>query len=283
MANVRPIGRAIVEAAPLRALRAQVRAQLKSAARTCYEYAALLSSLLLLCLICLSWSVVGFPLYLLLPQSVGRRVGRYGIMAGFRVFACWLSTIGVYRLDLSAIDALRGGPPVILAPNHPSLIDAVLILTRHPNLACVMKSELMANVLLGPGARFARYIRNDSTLQMVREAVTGLRRGEVLLLFPEGTRTVRAPVNPLKKSVAVIARQARVPVQTVIIETDSPFLSKGWSLRARPSLPVTYRVRLGKRFDPPQDLASFMRELEQYYGNELQGGMTTQWLGTARH
>ena len=38
-----------------------------------------------------------------------------------------------YRLDLRAIDSLKGGPPVILAPNHPCLIDALLILTRHPN------------------------------------------------------------------------------------------------------------------------------------------------------
>jgi 1-acyl-sn-glycerol-3-phosphate acyltransferase len=36
---------------------------------------------------------------------------------------------------------LRGGPPLILAPNHPALIDALLILTRHPNLVCVMKSS----------------------------------------------------------------------------------------------------------------------------------------------
>jgi 1-acyl-sn-glycerol-3-phosphate acyltransferase len=144
----------------------------------------------------------------------------------------------------------------------------------------VMKSELMANVLLGPGARLAHYIRNDSTRQMVREAVKDLRAGGVLLLFPEGTRTVRAPINPLKKSVAVIARRARVPVQTLIVETDSPFLSKGWPLPARPLLPVTYRVRLGRRFDPPQDAARFMRELEQYYRSELQGSTAAQWAAT---
>ena len=116
---------------------------------------------------------------------------------------------------------------------------------------------------------------------MVRQAVTDLRRGGVLLLFPEGTRSVRAPVNPLKKSVAVIARQAQVPVQTLIIETDSPFLGKAWPLHAHPSFPVTYRVRLGKRFDPPQDVARFMRELEQYYRSELQGTAAAPWVATS--
>jgi 1-acyl-sn-glycerol-3-phosphate acyltransferase len=269
--------RAIPGTAPLPPQR---RGLLGNALRALYVYAALCSSLLLLCLICLSWSLLTLPLYLLLPAGAGRRIGRYGIMAGFRCFARWLTLVGVYRLDLSAIDELRAGPPVILAPNHPALIDALLILTRHPNLACVMKSELMANVLFGPGARLARYIGNESTRQMVRAAVKDLRGGGVLLLFPEGTRTVRAPINPLKKSVAVIARRARVPVQTLIVETDSPFLCKDWPLRARPLLPITYRVRLGRRIDPPQDVARFVRELEQYYRSELTGNAPAQWVAT---
>ena len=45
---------------------------------------------------------------------------------------------------------------------------------------------------------------------------------------------------------------------------------KGWSLARPPALPVRYRVRLGRRFDPPQDLQAFMRELEQYFARELQ-------------
>lgn len=247
-----------------------------------YEYLALYASLLLLGLICLSWSLLTLPLYLLLPRRAAIAFGRYGIMAGFRLYGRWLSGIGAFRLDLSAIDALRGGPPLILAPNHPSLIDAILILTRHPNLACVMKSDLMGNMLLGPGARLARYIRNGCALQMVREAVADLKDGGSLLLFPEGTRSVRAPFGPLKKSIGVIARRAQVPVQTLIIETNSPMLSKGCGLWYRPSLPITYRVRLGRRFEPPQDIDVFMAQLERHYRNELQGGMTAQWLGRSK-
>jgi len=56
----------------------------------------------------------------------------------------------------------------------------------------------------------------------------------------------------------------------VFIEADSPFLGKGWPLLRRPALPVRYRVRLGRRFDPPRDLHAFMRELEQYCAREMQ-------------
>jgi 1-acyl-sn-glycerol-3-phosphate acyltransferase len=251
----------------------------KAVRRALVERAMLYVSLLLLAAICLSWSLITLPLYLLLPRRAAIAFGRYGIMAGFRLYAHWLTLIGAFRLDLSDIDSLRGGPAVILAPNHPSLIDAILILARHPNLACVMKSELMDNILFGPGARLARYINNSSTLRMVREAVADLKDGGTLLLFPEGTRSARAPLGELKKSIAVIARQAQVPVQTLIIDVDCPFLSKARGLWARTAFPVTYRVRLGRRFDPPEDVEAFMAELERYYRSELQGSWVAQWLG----
>src|SRR5450755_2237892 len=249
--------------------------------KTLYEYFAFYSSLTLLGLICLTWSVFALPLYFVLPMRAGRAVGRFGIMAGFRIYSWSLSVTGTYRLDLRAIDTLRGGPPVILAPNHPALIDALLILTRHPNLVCVMKSELMKNVFLGSGSRLARYVRNDSSRQMVKESVAHLQAGGVLLLFPEGTRTTRAPINPLVGSVGLIAKHAGVPVQTLIIETDSPYLSKGWPLFRRPTLPIIYRVRLGKRLAPPRDVAAFTAELDAYYRSELEGALQARWLKRA--
>jgi 1-acyl-sn-glycerol-3-phosphate acyltransferase len=246
-----------------------------------YEYFALYTSLALLGLICLTWSVFAIPLYFILPRRLGTAIGRRGIMSGFRIYAWSLSITRTYRLDLRAVDLLRSGPPLILAPNHPCLIDALLILTRHPNIVCVMKSALMRNVFLGSGSRLARYVRNDSSRQMVKESVAHLRDGGVLLLFPEGTRTTRNPINRLVSSVGLIAKHAKVPVQTLVIETDSPFLSKGWPLFKRPTLPIVYRVRLGKRFEPPSDVTAFTAELDQYYRQELEHALQSRWLKSA--
>jgi 1-acyl-sn-glycerol-3-phosphate acyltransferase len=243
---------------------------IKSIARAAYEYGATYCSLVIFALLCLGWSMLAVPLHALLPRAPGRRLGRRGIMAAFRLYAGWLEFVGVYRFDLCALDALSDGTPVILAPNHPSLIDAVLVAGRHQNLSCVMKSELMGNILLGPGARLARYIRNCSPRQMVREAVADLRDGGTLLLFPEGTRSARSPIGPLSKSVGVIARRAGVAVQTLLIETDSNYLGKGGSPWARTSLPIAYRIRLGRRFEPPADAEAFSLELERYFRSELQ-------------
>jgi 1-acyl-sn-glycerol-3-phosphate acyltransferase len=136
----------------------------------------------------------------------------------------------------------------------------------------------MKNVFLGSGSRLARYVRNDSSRQMVKESVAHLRAGGVLLLFPEGTRTTRAPINPLAASVGLIAKHAKVPVQTLLIETDSPFLSKGWPLFKRPTLPIVYRVKLGRRFEPPADVTAFTAELDAYYRQALENALQSAWL-----
>ena len=247
--------------------------------KTLADHLATYVGLVGLGVICLAWSVISLVCYPVLSRRTGTAFGRAGIMVGFRLYAWTLSVTGAYRLDLSAIDALRGGPPVVLVPNHPSLIDALLILTRHPNIACVMKQELMRNIFLGAGSRLARYIPSGQPRQMIKDSIDELARGGVVLLFPEGTRTTRVPLNPLTGSVGVIAKHARVPVQVLIIETDSPYLSKGWTLFRVPSLPITYRVRLGRRFDPPSNVAAFMQELEGEYLSELAGAPQNRWLG----
>jgi 1-acyl-sn-glycerol-3-phosphate acyltransferase len=234
-----------------------------------YDYAVLYLGLFWLGIQCLGWTLIAVILYPLLPQRWGRPLGRRVIMAAFRAYLGSLSLSRRCRFDLTALDTLRDAPPLIIAPNHPCLLDAVMVISRLPNVACVLKANLMNNVFLGAGARLARYIRSDPVRNMVHLAVEDFQYGSHLLLFPEGTRTTHDPVNALKGSIGLIAQQAQVPVQTVLIETDTRYLSKGWTLFRKPPMPITYRVRLGKRFDPPQNTQQFMTELHDYLANEL--------------
>jgi len=237
--------------------------------QTVYEYLAMWFGLAMLGLICLLWSPFSWVLYHVVPQSSGGKAGRFVAMAGFRLYTWSLLFSGGFRFDIRGLDALRGQGPAIIAPNHPSLLDAVLVISRLPNVVCIMKNELKDNLFLRAGSRLAGYIGNDSLMEMIRASVDTLHQGNHLLLFPEGTRTVRAPVNPLTAAVGLIARRANVPVQTVFIESDSKYLSKGWPLFKRAAMPITYRIRLGRRFDPPQDVRAFTSELEEYFVGEL--------------
>ncbi|MEK6664785.1 MAG: lysophospholipid acyltransferase family protein [Pseudomonadota bacterium] len=237
-----------------------------------YDYLVLYLGLVWLGVVCLAWTPLALIAYPLLPKPWGQALGRYVIMAGFRLYLASLSLSRRCSFDLEALDTLRDEASLIIAPNHPCLLDAVMVISRLPNVACVLKADLMNNLFLGAGARLARYIRNDPVRRMVQIAAEDVAGGSHLLLFPEGTRTINDPVNPLKGSIALIAHHAGVPVQTVLIETDSKYLSKGWSLFRKPPMPIHYRLRLGRRFDPPQHTHDFMAELEHYFAHELVQG-----------
>lgn len=234
-----------------------------------YEVLAMGLGLGMLALICLAWAPVALPLSLLLPRAAGRRIGRWVIMASFRFYLWFLATFCACRFDLGELDTLRHDAPLILVANHPSLLDAVILLSRFPNMVCVMKAALADNVLFGAGARLARYICNDMPLEVVLGARDELAAGAQLLLFPEGTRTTRWPVNPCSGSAGLISARSGVPVQALLIEFSSPYLGKKWPLFRRPSLPLCVRVRVGRRFAPPHDVSAFTRELEAYFRDEL--------------
>jgi 1-acyl-sn-glycerol-3-phosphate acyltransferase len=240
-----------------------------NALRCAWGYALLVLGVVLLGLILFIWALMSVILNLLLPPDLGRRVGRAGAMWCFKIFLAIMETVGAWRLDLAALDELREAGPLIIAPNHPCLLDAVLVVSRLPNAVCVMKPALLGNFLLGPGSRLARYLHNDTLIRLAACAGTELRLGGQLLLFPEGTRSTGDPIGPFTEAVGALARYSAVPVQTVIIESDSRFLGKGWPVSRRPAFPLAYRVRLGRRFDPPRDVRAFTTELERYFTREL--------------
>jgi 1-acyl-sn-glycerol-3-phosphate acyltransferase len=215
--------------------------------------------------------VLASLLYPVLPPRFRARLGKRGIGWLFRSFLALMRASGLMKLDLSALEALRCQPGLVIAPNHPCLLDAVFVIAHVPNVTCIMKAQIWDNLVLGGGARMAGYIRNNSPLSMVRMSTRELREGRPLLVFPEGTRTRCGPVNDFKGGFALIAKIAHAPIQTVFIEADSPFLSKGWPVLRRPRFPLVYRARLGKRFNVEGDLRVFMRQLEQYYRQELAG------------
>lgn len=237
-----------------------------------YEYVAMVLGLGCLALICLAWLPFAMLLHPLLPRRWGQPLGRRMIMYASRAYLGFLSLCCACRFDLYALDALRRAGPLVVVANHPSLLDAVMILSRLPNAVCVMKAALMDNILFGAAARLARYIRNDTPLEMTLSAREELRRGAQLVIFPEGSRTTRFPLDAFTKSAALIAGRSGVAVQTVFIDFNSPYLGKAWPLFKKPDLPLRFAVRLGRRFDPLANAAAFTRELEQYFRKELSGG-----------
>lgn len=225
--------------------------------------------LLLLGVLSLAWNAIALLLYPFLSRRQGLRLGRAVIAGAYRWFWMVAGKTGILRTDLQALDCLRNEPGLIVVANHPSMLDALMLVSRLPRSACVMKASLMRNVFLGPGARLARYIPNDQPRTMIRSAVADLQQGGQLVLFPEGTRTTGEVLNRFRPGFTLMAKMAQAPIQTVFIDTDSPYLGKGWPLWRLPPLPIVFSVRLGKRFAPSDDPAAQLALIEAYFKTEV--------------
>lgn len=234
-----------------------------------FDLAFIYAFLLLFAFMSLLWSLVGALGTLLMPARARQRVGPRLVHHWAHCYLCLLAVTGRVRFDLAELDALDAEGGLIIVPNHPSMLDAVMFISRLPRLVCIAKAELWDNPLLGGGMRMAGYIRNDAPIKLVKLAAARLRQGQQLLLFPEGTRTSRPPVSEFRSGFALMAKMAEVPVQTVFIETNSPFLGKGWSLLRRPDFPLLYRVRLGRQLRVEGDTKAFVADLERYFRDEL--------------
>ncbi len=239
-------------------------------------WVALQLHLVFLGLSSLLWNLVALPLSWVLPERMGRPLGRQGVAWVYGSFWRVASATGMLRLDSEALRPLRDEAGLIVVANHPSMLDAMMLIAELPRGACIMKANLLRNPFLGPGARLARYIPNDSPQGMIRMAVAALQQGGQLVLFPEGTRTQQWPLSPLTGSFAVIAKRARAPVQTVFIDTDSPYLGKGWPIWRLPPLPIVFRARLGRRFEPRDDYHVLVAEVQAHLMQGLRGGPMAQ-------
>ncbi|MBL8429238.1 MAG: 1-acyl-sn-glycerol-3-phosphate acyltransferase [Dechloromonas sp.] len=234
-----------------------------------YEYLAMVIGLGSLAVLCLIWLPCALILNFLLPRRLAQPLGRAVISWGFRFYLRILTVFCACRFDLDEIDRLREQGPLIVAANHPSLLDAVMIVSRLPNAVCVMKAALMDNLLFGAAARLARYIRNDAALDIILGARDELQQGAHLVIFPEGSRTLNFPVDTCSPSVGLIASRCKVDIQTLLIEFSTPYLGKAWPLFRRPELPLSCRVRLGRRFPPPTNVQAFATELDTYFQFEF--------------
>jgi 1-acyl-sn-glycerol-3-phosphate acyltransferase len=188
-----------------------------------------------------------------------------------------LTVLGIVKIEdeeLAERVPLKG--PLVIASNHPAIWDSLLIMRHCEEVSCIMKAGLLSNPLLRGGALFAGFLPNVPRLKMIRSAVERLDAGGQLLLFPEGTRTreENAPLNPFLKGMALIVKQSGVPVLPIFIETNSPYLGKGWPIWKMPDFPVRISLRVGEvvKVEEGETAREFSKRAEGIFRKQLQRG-----------
>ena len=203
-----------------------------------------------------------------IPSATGQRLIR-GLFKGWLRFSC---KIGVFEICFPQAEQLRELRGTLLAPNHPSLIDAVILLSIVPRTVCIMRAKLIESPFLGGAARLAGFVPNDKGPALIRQGTKKLEAGENLLIFPEGTRTGAQAINPFKNGFALIARKSGASIQTVFIEREGRYLSKGVSLFAPSQIPIRFRLHLGQviHAGPRETAQQLSARLELYFREHLE-------------
>ncbi|NIQ38102.1 MAG: 1-acylglycerol-3-phosphate O-acyltransferase [Proteobacteria bacterium] len=152
----------------------------------------------------------------------------------------WLITrsSGVHVV-LSGVDHIDRGRPYILMANHQGAFDIFALLAYLPiHFKWLAKEELFRIPIFGWAMGAAGYISIDrrgkkKALESIENAVTKIREGASVLIFPEGTRSPDGKIHPFKKGGFTLAIKAGVPIIPISIRGSREVLPRD-SFRLKP-------------------------------------------------
>ena len=129
----------------------------------------------------------------------------------------------------------KGG--VIIASNHVSYLDPPLIGSVLPRIATFMARKGLFNVpVLGWMISRAAFPvdRENPKPSSIKDAVRRLKKGELIVLFPEGQRNETGELLEAKRGVEVIAKLSKAAiVPTLLVGSDKALPPKAkWLKRA---------------------------------------------------
>ena len=149
-------------------------------------------------------AVVAFYIFMLVPEYLLR-------------FVAWVLSRFVYRFKVQGDENLPVQGAAVLACNHVSFVDAVLLMAASPRpIYFVMDHRIFRVPVLGALFRLAKaipiapYKEDAATYEAAFErAAQVLREGDLLAIFPEGGITRDGQLQPFKGGIVKILDRAR--------------------------------------------------------------------------
>ena len=168
-----------------------------------------------------------FPLLRALPGSREERQIRcqLAVQRCFRLYLAIIEALGVVRMQVDGAEELRE-PGQLVVANHPTLLDAVFLISRMPQADCVAKQATWSNPFMRGVVSATGYLSNDLGVELVEACAERLRAGRSVLLFPEGTRSPKGGLGPFQRGAVHVALRAGKPLRTVVLTCSPPALMR---------------------------------------------------------
>ena len=220
--------------------------------------------------------IIVFPAIKILIWEIEMRIwlSRQVIRYSFLFFLWIMRSLGVLRFTITGLERLnRQG--LLIVSNHPTLIDTIFLIALTKSANCIVKSSLWKNPFTFGPLHAAGYLKNDNSEELVTGSITSLKKGDNLIIFPEGTRTPDDGIVRLKRGAAHIAVRGKRNITPVTIRCTPQTLGKNTKWWQIPPKWAHFQIDVGEDVDistfiertPNEVLAarSLTRYLQEYF------------------
>ena len=151
----------------------------------------------------------------------------------------------LFRVRASGLASIPASGPFILSPNHQSYLDPFVLLSLVPlgtlrRVFAVGAAEYYQTPFMKRVARFTNVIPVDSDANLesaMKAGAAGLRKGKVLILFPEGERSIDGELKTFKKGASILSAHLHAPIVPVALDGLYALWPRSRSLQWRRLLP----------------------------------------------
>ncbi len=195
-----------------------------------------------------------------MSRAVRRTLAQRVVYAWLRHLAR-LASVVTFRMQTLGRHHIPAEGGVLVCANHQSTMDPVLVgLACNRRLNYLARRTLFNNAAFGWWIRFLDAIpidRDGLGIEGLKETIRRLKAGEMVLIFPEGTRTVDGELQPLKPGLCAVAKRAGATLLPVGI--DGAY--QAWPRGAKLPKPSPIVVHFGPPITPAEAATLTAEEL----------------------
>lgn len=138
----------------------------------------------------------------------------------------------IFRFRVVGREEIPTTEGVILAANHVSYVDPLFIGAAivERQLHFIAKADLFRFPLFGALLRWLHVVpvrRGQGDYAAIRQSLRLLKKGEILALFPEGTRGDGVTLQKAEEGIGLLAARSGCPVVPVYVEGTGKVLPQG--------------------------------------------------------